>query len=323
MSHPLALALFPSQLGVASLDQLLAAGVSRSTVERARHRGALVAELPGVFALPGTVLSFEGRCMAALLALGHRAYIAGVSAAKLHGCRDMPSRTIHAVVPATAHVGPVPPWLRVHRSAWEEPGDVVTRSDGLRLSSGPRTLFDIASRVTQHRFGRVAEDLWHLGLASPDDMSEYLERNRRSGRAGVARVQAWLERTGSRARPAQSGFELDVIDAILGVGLPEPERQHPLILPSGEDIKIDIAWPAIQFGLEPGHSWWHGGNLRMHADIARDNACGELGWFIRRLEEDFRRDLGAGARLIKSLYDARVATFRPHHPISTRDLPQN
>jgi hypothetical protein len=136
----------------------------------------------------------------------------------------------------------------------------------------------------------------------------------------VARFEEWLERTGDRTRPAQSGFELDVIDAIRAVGLPEPQRQHPLLLPSGELIHIDIAWPAIQFGLEPGHSWWHGGNLRMHADIARDNACGELGWYIRRLDESFRRDLPTGARLIRSLYDARLATFRPDREISPTEL---
>ena len=320
MNKPHVIALFQTQHGVASMRQLLSAGASRRSVDRARSNESIVPVLPGVFMLAGTTLSFHGRCMAALLYLGPRAYLAGVSAAALHGCRDMPRRTIHAVVPATAWVGPLPPWLRVRRSCWEMPGDVVTRPDGLRVSSPLRTLFDLAAHVTQYRLERVAEDLWHLDLASPQQAADYLETVRRSGRSGVARLETLLERTVPRARPSQSGFELDVIDAIRAVGLPEPERQHPLVLLNGELIHIDIAWPAIQFGLEPGHSWWHGGNRRMHADIARDNACGEIGWYIRRLEEDFRRDLPAGARLIRSLYDARRATFRPAVQISTRDL---
>jgi hypothetical protein len=95
------------------------------------------------------------------------------------------------------------------------------------------------------------------------------------------------------------------------VGLPEPVRQHPLVLRSGEKIHIDVAWPDIQFGLEPGHSWWHGGDLQVRKDIARDNACGEIGWFIRRLDESLRADPVATARLIKALHDSRRETFRP------------
>ena len=320
MNNPRAVALFQTQYEVASRAQLLAAGASRSSIARARTRHTIVDVLPGVFMLAGTSLSFHGRCMAALLYLGPRSCLVGVTAARLYGCREMPERTIHVVVPETAYVGPVPSWLKVHRTSWKLSGDVVTRDDRLRLTTPHRTLFDLASRVTQHRFDRVAEDLWHLKLTSPEAMSDYLEVIRRSGRAGVARLEAWLERTEHRIRPSQSGFELDVIDAIRSVGLPEPERQYPLVLPSDELIHVDIAWPAIQFGLEPGHSWWHGGNVRMNADIARDNACGELGWFIRRLEEDFRSDLHAGAQLVKSLYDARLATFRLPALISTEDF---
>ena len=320
MNRPDVLCLFQRQSGVASIEQLLATGVARSTIGRAQLRGTIEVVLPGVYMVAGTTLSFDGKCAAALLYLGPKSYLSGTTAAALLGCRDMPRMTVYACIPATAHITSLPMWLRVHRSAWRLEGDVLTRPDGLRISSPLRTLFDLASRVTQHRFERVAEDMWHLKHVTPDQASDYLATVRRSGRGGVERFEEWLERTGNRARPAQSGFELDVIDEILAVGLPEPERQHPLILLSGELIHIDVAWPSIQFGLEPGHSWWHGGNLRMHADIARDNACGELGWFIRRLEEDFRRDLQAGARLVKSLYDARLATFRPAREISPTDI---
>lgn len=322
MNQPEVLATFQHQYGVASTDQLLATGVSRSTLNRARLRGTIVVVAPGVYVVAGTELSFEGKCMAALLHLGPDSYLAGVTAAALFGCRDMPRRSVHAAVPATARINGLPPWLSVHRSAWRLDGDVLTRPDGLRLSSPLRMMFDLASRVTQHRFERIAEDAWHLKLVTPAQASDYLAMARRSGRSGVASFQEWLERTDARARPAQSGFELDVIDAIRAVGLPRPERQHPVVLLNGELVHIDLAWPAIQFGLEPGHSWWHGGNLKMHADIARDNACGELGWYIRRLEEDFRHDLRAGARLVKSLYDARLATFHPAPEISPSNVTQ-
>ncbi len=82
-----------------------------------------------------------------------------------------------------------------------------------------------------------------------------------------------------------------MIAAVRAVGLPEPVRQYPLVLRSGETIHIDIAWPGKCLGLEPGHSWHHGGDLRMRKDHARDSACAELGWQIVRLDEDLRDDL--------------------------------
>jgi hypothetical protein len=310
-NRPAVLALFHRQLGLASFDQLRGLGVSQPSIWRARKRGAIKEVVPGVFVLAGVELTFTTRCMAALLYLGPQSYLCRKTAGALHGCREMPRDVVHVTIPTTAKIGPLPPWIKVHWTSWRLDGDVVTRPDGLRLSSPQRTMFDLAARLNEFAFERVAEDLWHLKLLDPAQASTYLERVRRSGRGGVARFEEWVERVRDRKRPAQSGLELDVIKAIRSAGLPEPVRQYPLILSSGELIHLDIAWPDIQFALEPGHSWWHGGDLQVRKDIARDNACGELGWFIRRLDEALRKDLPATARLVKSLYDSRRATFHP------------
>lgn len=313
-NRPEVLALFHRQRGVASFDQLRELGVSQPSIWRARKGGSIEVVVPGVYVLAGVELAFTTKCMVALLYLGPDSYLCRKTAAAIHGCRGMARDTVHVTIPMTAKIGPVPRWMKVHWTSWRLDGDVVIRPDGIRLSSPRRTLFDLAAKLNQFAFERIAEDLWHLKLLDPAEASDYLERVRRSGRAGVARFEEWVERTRRRNRPAQSGLELDVIKAILDIGLPEPVRQHPLVLTSGEVIRIDVAWPDIQFGLEPGHSWWHGGDLRSRADIARENACGELGWFIRRLDESLRDDLAATARLIKALYESRCATFHPVDP---------
>lgn len=310
-NRPDVLALFERQYRVASFDQLRELGVSRQTIWRARRRGSVDEVLPLVYVLAGVELSFMSKCMAALLYLGPDSYLCRRTAAAVFGCREMPREKVHVTIPIRAKIGPLPSWIKVHWTSWRLDGDVITRPDGLRLSSPLRTLFDLAAKLNQYAFERIAEDFWHLKLLDPAGATPYLERVRRSGRGGVARFEEWAERVRHRQRPAQSGLELDVIRAIADVGLPEPLRQYPLTLPSGEVIHIDVAWPDIQFGLEPGHSWWHGGDLQVRKDTARDNACGEIGWFIRRLDEALRADLGGTARLIKSLYDARRATFHP------------
>lgn len=117
----------------------------------------------------------------------------------------------------------------------------------------------------------------------------------------------WLEDVGARSRPVQSGLEIDALEASRSAGLPKPERQHPITLLSGEVIHLDIAWPDVRLGIEPGHSWWHGGDLRMRSDQARDRACGEIGWLIVRFDESMSQDLHAAGQQIRRLYQQRRA----------------
>lgn len=301
------LSLFESQFGVADVAQLATLGVMPRTISRARHRGTIVVVLPGVYRFPGAPLGFESKAMAVQLHCGVHSYLSGQTAAALYGFRGMGRQRITVTIRPTAHVQ-VPGWVVVRRCAWFDADDVATRPDGLRLSTPLLTLFGLASEFNDHRFSRAAEDAWHLGLLTPNEASDYLVEVRRSGRGGVSRFESWVESARLQKAPAASGLELDTIDAIRRVGLPEPERQHPLLLPTGELIHIDVAWPAIRLGVEPGHSWWHGGNLRTRADAARDRACGELGWQIVRLDESMKQDLSAVARQLKAIHDVRRRT---------------
>ena len=242
--------------------------------------------------------------MAAQLHCGCTSFLSGTTAGALHGLRAMPVNRIEITIVGKVRLH-VPPWVVVRRSVLDREDDVVTRDDGLRVASPLRTLFTLAIEFNEFRFRRAAEDLWHLGLVTPDDAGEYLTAIRRSGRTGVKRFEDWLIEVSDRRAPAHSRLELDVIDAACSMGLPPPVRQHPLTLPTGELIHIDVAWPDMKLGLEPGHSWHHGGDLQMRKDHARDRACAELGWHIVRLDEDLRDNIAATARQLKRIYDTR------------------
>jgi hypothetical protein len=118
-------------------------------------------------------------------------------------------------------------------------------------------------------------------------------------------MNTWLEKTAAMPRPAQSGLELDFVALIERIGLPTPKRQHPLVLASGELIHLDLAWPDIRLAVEPGHSWWHGGDPRQRRDQARDRACSALGWLVVRYDEDARKD-AATARELAAIYRQRA-----------------
>ena len=243
-------------------------GISRSVIHRARRRGIIDDVTTGVVRIRSTPLSLRGRAMAAQLRSGHDGLISGWTAGYLVGLRSMPTETIHVTVPPTFRRA-MPHWIDVHRSAWYD----VDSYDhhGFRLASPMRMLFGLAAAFNQYRFERAAEDAWHLDLISPSEAARYLELHRCRGKDGVRRIERWLEQSCDRARPTQSNLERVLLEALERTGLPRAERQHPLTLATGETIHLDIAWPDIRFAVEPGSSWFHGGDLGQRKDQARES----------------------------------------------------
>lgn len=301
--------LFMSQHGVASVRQLRALGVSMHAIANARQRGTVTNVVTGVVRLAGTQETFESRAMALQLHVSPTSYLSGVSAGVIHGLRGMPRHPIEITTKQQRRKR-MPSWGRLEYTSWaEDLRGVQTRPDGLRVADPLLTLFRLARTFNQYRFERAAEDCWHRKLITPEAAADYLAEVRRSGRGGVKRFEHWLQRLDHR-RPSQSGLELDVIEAIRRAGLPEPERQLALLLRSGEMIHVDLAWPNVRLGVEPGHSWWHGGDLKQRADQARDRACDEIGWRIVRHDESVRDELAAFGLQLRIIYDERLRSLR-------------
>jgi hypothetical protein len=310
INRPDVLHLFTSQHWVASIGQLRCLGVSTGTIQRAKRAGVLEPMLPGIVRVSGTEASFGSRAMSLQLHVGAPSFISGVSAGVLHGLRQMPHQPVEITTRQRRHAT-MPSWGRLVYTSWIDPQrDVQTRPDGIRVASPLRMLFRLAAFFNQHRFERAAEDCWHLGLVTPSSAADYLAEIRRSGRGGVIRFEDWLVKVSHRPRPSQSALELDVLDAIRRAGLPEPERQYPLTLRTGEVVHVDLAWPRVRLGVEPGHSWWHGGDLRQRADQARDRACDEIGWRIVRCDESVRGELAAFGLQLRIIYDERLRSLR-------------
>jgi len=310
IDRPDVMMLLGRQHWVADITQMLELGVSARTLARARRAQLLAPILPGIVHLAAAPMSFDSRTMALQLYAGAPSYLSSHTAARILGVRGMPREPIQITVPQGRRLT-LPRWARSERSSWiDDDIDVVERPDGLRVAHPLRMLFGLAGQFSQHRLERAAEDAWHLGLLRPDDAADYLQRVRRSGRGGVLRFERWLDHALERNRPSQSGFEIDVARAATGAGLPTPERQFELKLPGGERIHLDLAWPLVRLGVEPGHSWWHGGDLQMERDAARDRACDMIGWRMMRYTESARDDLATVGAEIAAVYFERQRTLR-------------
>lgn len=304
IDRPDVLRLFASQFGVADVTQLCELGIPRRTINWSCNHGTLVKVLPGVVRLLSTPHTFEARAMAVQLHTSPAGFLSGWTAGRLYGLRSMPAKPIQVTVPCRGR-SHLPAWVSRFGSSWIAGDDVVSRN-GFQLERPVRMLLMLADQFNQFRFEKAAEDLWHLGLITPEEAADYLQAVRRQGRHGITVMDTWLRKTGARARPSQSNFEMDLAAAIRGVGLPEPQHQYPLLLATGETIHLDLAWPDVMLGVEPGHSWWHGGDRKASADAARDRACSELGWQILRYDESAQTDLAAAAREVRRVHATRL-----------------
>lgn len=287
-------------------------GISAHAISRARASGLVIDVARGVVRLASSPDTFEARCMAMQFVAQGAGCISGWSAGHLHGLRAMPTSRIHYTVDVSFRRS-VPAWVHLHRCSWYEPDRDRVELGQLIVATPLRMLFGLAAAYNQHRFERAAEDAWHRRLLSPADAADYLERHRCRGKDGVSTMERWLEHALPRPLPTQSNLERRLLEALADVGLPDAERQLPVALGNGEVIHLDIAWPNAKLAVEPGASWWHGGDLGQRRDQTRDRACAEVGWLVLRFDESMRKDVGAAARQVKRIHQQRSIDLRNLH----------
>ena len=305
------LTLASRQFGVVSRVQLAELDCSTAQLSRARRRGLIVDVTSRTVRVRSSPDTFLSRCTAVSLHLGDRGFLSGVTAGRLRGLREMPHATIEAIAPAEDRPR-LPDWVKLRRTAWfDARRDRCLLDGGATVAEPHRMLYDLAARLGDRRFQRAAEDCWHLSLLTPASAAAYLDQHRSMGKDGTLRMQRWLDHALGVGRPAESGLELDLLEALRSVGLPEPIRQHDLQLPNGHRIRVDFAWPEIRLCVEPGHSWWHGGDAGLRRDNERRLGALAIGWETVQLDESLRLDPAQAAAMVRTIYDRRLSLVGP------------
>jgi very-short-patch-repair endonuclease len=292
--------------GIVTRDELLADGHSRSSIRWQLEHGVLVPVHKGVFRLTTSPDTFEARCAAACLA-DPAAIITGVAAARLWGFRhtwqpEIPHVLIrHGVTSITKGV-------ILRRSNVIDITDRVDRSDGIAIASPPRTWFDCARDIDDARFERLTE--WVLDRhSSLPTLWNTARRLRAPGRPGSARVKRVMSQRDDWQKPADSGLELRVLQALEARGI-VLVRQFPLTLGTGVVIHTDGADPTIKWALEVDHVTWHGGRLDAQRDKTRDREARLLGWQVERVtDQELAEDFDAAIDQLVRLYHQRRAAM--------------
>lgn len=284
------------QLGLVATRQLLELGIRQGAIELRVRQGRLHRVHQGVYLVGHSVLPFNARELAAVLACGPEAVASHHSAAGL--------------------------WALVKRSAQADvrvtvPGRRVRSRKGIRASSvgaldprdrrmlGPvpvtapaRTIVDLAGTLEPSRLEPLIADGQGRRLLTRQDLEEAMDRAPHS--PGIAVLRSM---TAAPKLTRREG-ERRLLSLIRRAGLPEPLCNAPL-----GPYLVDVLWPEHKLIAEFDSREWHGDHVhgRFESDRRRDGYLLALGYVTKRVTwKELTQEPEALAALFRTLLEQRA-----------------
>jgi very-short-patch-repair endonuclease len=264
------------QHGVITRAQLVACGISTSSISDRVAAGRLHRIHRRVYAVGHTRLSDEGRWLAAVLACGDGAVLSHLSGAELWGIRRRVRRpsgagergSVHVTVPKTSGMKRRD-GIVLHRSSTLNTGH-CTRRDGIPVTTPARTLADLRPLLSPAQFAAAVREAEFLRLPMDDEPE--------SDRARTDLEQAMLALC-RRHR------------------LPRPEVNVKI-----ERFEVDFLWRAERLVVEVDGWESHGTRSAFEADRSRDARLAVLGYEVLRFTwRQITDDAGQVAKTVRAL----------------------
>jgi hypothetical protein len=243
------------QHGRVTWQQLVERGVRRHTIQLWLKDGRLHQVHHGVYAVGHPGSSLHGDYMAAVLACGDGAalsHFATAHLAKLIRAKQQPRPEV--TVPTTA--GRARPGIVVHRVKALPPRD-LTRIDDIRTTNVPRTLLDLAPKLTPEQLARACHEAWVHHRVAARHVEACIARN--PTKRGITKLRRAL------------GADYTLSD--LETGFLALLRAHELPLPRTNIVKhgdsVDCHWPALGVTVELLSFGFHATRHAFEEDLAR------------------------------------------------------
>jgi hypothetical protein len=231
-------ALADRQHGLVSHAQLVALGVSKSTVGRMSRSGRLHRVHRGVYAVGRRGISRHGTCLAAVLACGRDAVLSHGSAGWLWGLLAQNPAPAEVTVPGRGHPRA---GIHVRRSRRLHAEDCTTKDD-IPVTALPRTLLDLAATGSQKRTEGVLERAERLGILELVEIDAMLAGSKGARGAPSLRRALDLYRHPAFTR---SLLERRFVALVRKSGLPMPAMN---MFVAG--IEVDAYWERERFAVE-------------------------------------------------------------------------
>lgn len=276
------IALAQANDGIVPRGALRDAGVTRHVQRRLVRDGVLRPVTGAVFALGDAPLSWSQQLRVALAHAGPEAAISHASAAAWWSLPRIGPGAVEVTIPRRGRP-PARPLGRIHRSRDLGPGATVRLAD-LPVTTPCRTLFDMACRWRPTLLDECAQDFARRGLVTAEALHAELDARRRSGLAGVARMEALLDAI-DLLPEADSWLEARFALLVRDHGLPEPETPVWFEV-DGHRYRVDALWRAARLIVELKGYGTHATRRELADDAEREARLGSLGYEVLTFTRD-------------------------------------
>jgi hypothetical protein len=251
-----------------SWEQVLALGADRGHIERWLADGRLHQVHHGVYAIGHPGRSVEGDYMASVLACGDGAVLSCAAATYTLKLRPGAPPPAEVTVPTTA--GRARPGIVIHRVKFLHPYD-VSDLDGIPITTVPRTLLDMAPRLTTVKLARACHQAWVRHETRPEWIEACIERN--PNKPGAKKLRAAL---GSDA--TLSLLEDGFLALLRKHGFRKPRTNIDV---RGDKVDTGFAgagchWPDRGLTVELLSYRFHASRQAFEADVARRRRSNHL-----------------------------------------------
>lgn len=156
------------------------------------------------------------------------------------------------------------------------PADEVTVTNGIPVTTVPRTIFDLAADTSARRVERTINEAEVLQLWDELSLDELLLRYPR--RTGSRTVRAALDGRRAGATITRSELEERFLALIDGAGLPRPEVNAFV-----DGFEVDFLWRDARLIVELDGRAFHHTAQAFERDRERDRILQAAGWRVIRL----------------------------------------
>ena len=255
---------------------MLALGFGKDAIQHRIASGRLHPLHAGVYAVGHRLISKQGWLMAAVLASGPGAVLSHHSAAMVWGLRSYTERAVHVTVPRKSTSS-----KRIRRHHSLLPADEWTVEEGIRVTTVPRTILDLAATVDADTVENLLRESERLRLSDRLSLPDLIERYR--GKRGTKKVQLALQ----RLKEEPVGHRRSRLEERFAPFL----RQHRLPLPRFNDwillgdkrYCVDCHWPTLRQIVELDGWDSHSTRTAFREDRARDRRLTAAGYTVTHI----------------------------------------
>lgn len=262
-----------AEQGLVTRKKLIDEGIHADAIDYRVRVKSLLALQRGVYRFRGVPDSFELRARAACLYTGEEGAISHSAAAHLHGIEDFDEpKSLEMLVPSQLQMKPS--GVLVHST--DEPFQSIKR-DGIRYTSLPRTLIDIADHLSMDEVEKTLNAIWRNQRNIGPWLRQEIAKLRRKEWGGLDRVSQLLGRMDGRG--LDSDLELEVLKEIERAGLPKPTKGLVILDGLGRYvIRGDLGWDKWKTVLHCDSVAFHGTEQAMVRDAFQRTELSLLKW---------------------------------------------